>query len=457
MDSISRRRFLKTSATAVAAAGALPSLHVLGANEKVVLGVMGVGGRGTLLTGFFAQRDDTAIAWITDPDRRKFARACAVVEKTQGRTPKTDQDFRKMLEDKSVDAIINATPDHWHCLGSILACQAGKDVYVEKPMSYNIFEGRKLVEAAAKYKRVVQVGMQSRSAPYVQKAVDCIRDGKLGEVRLVRVFNVMQHPMMKPGKEEPVPAELDYDMWCGPAAKLPYNPSRHWLNMWEYSCGPIPGDAVHQIDLARCLMGDPPSPKTVMHMGGIEVLKDGRDTPDTQYAIYEYDHFTMLFQGALWMPYMHKIDRAIRDSDRYPDWLWCATRVEICGTKGIMLFGRHGGGWQVFGNNKVADRLPGSTSTNDNKIVDQLPGRQGDPQHIENFLQCIRSRKKPNADPEQGHLSCVVCHLANIAWRVGNQKLLFDGRTETFPDCPEANKHLKRASYRKPWVVPENV
>jgi len=444
MQTINRRQFIRKSVGAAAAfAVATGPKAATAANDKIIIGVMGLGGRGSLVTKYFAERKDVEIAYVCDPNAKRLGPIAKTIESTQGKPVKQVQDFRKMLEDKSVDAVLNATPDHWHVLGSLLACQAGKDVYVEKPMAYNIFEGRKLVEAVRKYKRVLTVGMQTRSAPYVKACRDYIQSGKLGEVRLVRVFNVMQHSMMKPGKEEPVPADLDYDMWCGPAARLPYTPSRRWLNMWEYSCGPIPGDAVHQIDLARYLMGDPPSPKTVTHTGGIEVLKDGRDTPDTQYATYEYDNFTMMFQGALWMPYMHKIANAIRESDQYPDWPWCATRVEICGTDGFMFFGRHGGGWQVFDKN--------------HKIIGELPGRPADAIHIENFVQCIRSRQMANADVEQGHLSCVVCHMANIAWRVGNKKLAFDGKTERFTDCPDANQFLSRRQYRAPWIVPEKV
>ena len=215
-----------------------------------------------------------------------------------------------MLEDKNVDVVINATPDHWHGPGSIMACQASKDVYVEKPMVHNIFEGRKLIEASQKYKRVVQVGMQSRSAAYTQKAREYIQSGKLGKVHLVRVYNMMKHPSQKSAPAQPVPAGFDYDLWCGPAPKVPYNPSRRWLNMFDYSCGPIPGDAVHQIDLARYIMGDPPAPKTVAHSGGIYVLTDGRDTPDTQMATYDYNDFTLMLESALWMSYMKKTPMA---------------------------------------------------------------------------------------------------------------------------------------------------
>lgn len=428
---------------AATALTALTHVKAAGANERVVVGVMGIGGRGTGLARMFAGRKDVEIAYLCDADARRFASARAAVEQAQGRPVRFVQDFRRILEDPAVDVVVNATPDHWHGLGTILACQAGKHVYVEKPMAHNVWEGRKMVEAARKYNRVVTVGMQSRSAPYVQTAREMVRSGRLGDIHLVRVYNMMQHPFREPGPEQPVPAEFNYDLWSGPAGLLPYTPTRSWLNFAEYSCGPIPGDAVHQIDLARYLIGDPPPPKSVVHQGGIHALRDGRDTPDSQYATYEYDGFVFLFQGTLWSPYMKKISQEIRNTDQFPDWPFCATKIEILGTKGFMRVGRHGGGWQVL--------------DEDNKVIAESYGRQGDAEHIENFLQCIRSGDRPNADVEQGHQSVLLSHLANIAWRAGNPRLVFDARTETFPETPEANRFLKRPGYRAPWIVPETV
>ena len=321
-------------------------------------------------------------------------------------------------------------------------CQAGKDVYVEKPMAHNILEGRKMIEAARKYKRVVQVGMQSRTAPYTRKAKEYIQSGKMGDIHLVRVFNMMQHSKQREVPDQPVPEGFDYDMWCGPAPKLPYNPSRRWLNQWEYSCGPIPGDAVHQLDLARYLMDDIPYPKTVAHAGGVNALTDGRQTPDTQLATFEYGSLTLMMEAALWTPYVKKIPGDIRDSDRFPDWPFCSTRVEILGTEGFMYYGRHGGGWQAYDAN--------------GELVRSEYGRQADKEHQDNFIDCIRTRKKPNANVEIGHQTALLCHMANISYRVGNLKLEFDPQTETFTNCNQANQYLKR-EYRKPWVVPDNV
>ncbi len=438
---MNRRKFLVQSAGAVTALTVLSGPRVYGANERIAVGVMGVGGRGTWLAEKFAARPDVTIAWVCDPDSRRVERARGVLEKAQGHAPKGVQDFRRMLEDKTVDAVINATPDHWHALGTILACQAGKDVYVEKPMSHNIWEGRKMVEAAREHKRVVTAGMQSRSSAYVRKAIEVVRSGRLGDIHLVRVFNLMQHAMSKPSTQPP-PSELDHDLWCGPAAKTTHNMAGTWLNFFEYSRGPIPGDAVHQLDLARLLMGDPPPPKSITSTSALRVLRDGRDTPDTQLATFEYDGWTLQFDGALWTPYMTKTPLELRDKDLVPNWPFNSTRIEMFGTRGFMYVGRHGDGWQVLDEKA--------------KLVETSTGRQGDAAHIENFLQCIRSRALPAADVEQGHQSALLCHLANIAFLAGKVSLAFDAPTESFTNAPVANQFLKR-KYREPWVVTEQV
>jgi predicted dehydrogenase len=443
---LTRRQFVSRSAGATAAFAifASPQRGATAPSSKVTVGIMGLGGRGSSLAQAFANRSDTNIAYICDVDTRRFARTRDAVEEAQGKAPKQVQDFRRILEDKSVDVLINATPDHWHVPAAILACQAGKDVYVEKPMSHNAWEGKKLIEAADKYQRVIQVGMQSRSAPYLAEAAAHIRSGKLGDVHVVRVFNMMQHfPRKKPsGAPVPPPAGYDHDLWCGPAPLLPYDPSRRWLDQWEFSCGAIPGDAVHQLDLARYLIGDPAFPDTVVHAGGVNALTDGRETPDTQFAFYEYGKLTLVQESTLWTPYMTKTPPNRRDKGEMPNWPFNATRIEVLGTKGFMYFGRHGDGWQVF--NEKAES------------VVALAGRQADKEHIDNFLDCVRTRKQPAANAKQGHYSAMLSHLANISFRTGKKKLTFDAKTETFPGMPEANKFLKR-TYRAPWTVPDTV
>ncbi len=438
-----RREFLKTSMSAATALAILPGGRAAGPNEKVLIGVMGTGGRGTYLATAFAGRRDAEVACVCDADTRRMGQAQKAVAAVQAKEPKAVQDFRRILEDRSVDAVVNATPDHWHALGTILACQAGKDVYVEKPLSHNVWEGRKMIQAARKYQRVVQVGTQSRSSAYAAEALEYVRSGRLGDLRLVRVFNMMPHSPMNLGADQAPPPELDYEMWCGPAAKLPYNPGRSWLNMFEYSCGPIPGDAVHQLDLARYLLGDPPPPRTVSHSGGIQVLQDGRDTPDTQLAAFDYGAYTLLFEACLWTPYINKTPMELRDKDRLPNWPFNGTRIELLGTRGFMYVGRHGDGWQAFDAK--------------GELVASHFGRQGDRLHQDNFIDCVRSRQKPHSDVEAVHHSTLLCHLANIAWRAGNRTLAFDAQTESFPDAPEANRFLKRPAYRLPWAVPEEV
>lgn len=441
MVTVNRRTFVKKSVGAATAFAAFRGAKAAPSN-RVIIGVMGTGGRGTYLATAFARRTDAEVAYVCDADTRRAARARSAVAAVQQREPQAVQDFRRILEDRSVDALINATPDHWHALGTILACQAGKDVYVEKPLAHNIGEGRKMISAARKFGRIVQLGTQSRSASYNREALDYVRSGALGEIRLVRVFNMMQHNPMRRASDQDPPPELDYEIWCGPAAKLHYNPGREWLNFFEYSCGPIPGDAVHQLDLARYLSGDPAPPRSVSHSGGILALKDGRDTPDTQLAAFDYVSFRLMFEASLWTPYLTKTPMELRDQDRFPDWPFNGTRIELLGSRGFMYVGRHGDGWQAFDAKGV--------------LVRSRFGRQGDKEHQDNFLDCVRTRKRPNADVEIGHQSTLLCHMANIAWRVGDRMLEYDAASETFSNAPEANQYLTR-SYRVPWVMPEGL
>lgn len=447
-EPISRRRFLSTSTGAAlgAAVGVslLPSTRALGANERFVVALVGCGGRGRFLAERLLERGDVEIAYLCDPDSRLFDQAAKTVEGGQGKRPQTTTDFRRALDDDQVDALFNATPDHWHAIPTIMACQAGKDVYVEKPASHNIWEGRKMVEAARKYQRIVQLGTQNRSAPYVKAAVDYIRSGELGDVHLVRVINMKMRSNIGHKEDQPVPEGVDYDMWLGPAPMRPFNPNRfhyawHWF--WDYSGGDIINDGVHQMDVARWLIGKD-YPKAVVTTGGKFFFDDDQQTPDTQMVHYDYDDMTMTFELTLWTPYMKKTPWDFRETDEFPNWRYSATRVELYGTRGLMMMSRHGGGWQVFGP--------------DWEEVASGPGRRPLSHHLDNFFECVRSRRLPNADIEEGHLSTVLCHLGNISYRLGGRKLKFDGATETFGDDREANRLVKR-KYRKPWVIPNRV
>jgi len=447
MATINRRDFLKHSVTATAAASAAGfSINAAGANERVVLGVMGIRGRGSFLGPEFAKRNDVEIRYIADPDSRLFSSRAQKLEDVCGRRPQCTQDFRRMLDDPELDGIINATPDHWHALGTILACQSGKDVYVEKPTSHNIWESRKMIEAARKHKRVVQVGAQNRSGEYCYQAFDYIHSAAFGDVHFVRVLNSKERGAIGKKEDQPQPPEgVDYDMWLGPAPSRLFNENRfhyawHWF--WDYSGGDIINDGIHQIDIARWMI-DRPYPKSVSSAGGIHYFQDDQECPDTHTVNWEYDGLTMAFEQILWAPYMKKTPMDFRDTDNLPNWPFSGTRIEIYGTKQMIFLGRHGGGWEAF--------------DGDGKSVVKQPGRFSpcNENHFENFVECIRTREQPNGDIEKLHHSTLLSHYGNIAYRTG-RRLHIDPVTEGFKDDPEANAYVKR-EYRNPWVVPEEV
>ena len=419
------------------------------ASDKIVLGLVGCGGRGPHLAKGFLERGDCEFAYLADVNSAVLpSRQNTIAELQGGRVPKGVQDFRTLLDDKSVDAVIVATPDHWHALATVWACQAGKDVYVEKPITHSAWEGRKMVEAARKYKRVVQCGFQNRSAPYNMAAKRYIEEGKLGDVHLCRIYNQKPPWGNCPVVEDGTPPDgLDWDMWNGPAPQHPFNASMHrcWHHQWRYSGGDIANDASHQIDLARWLLGVD-YPKTVYSSGGRFGPKSAAQSPDTQIALFDYDDLLVSFELTLFADYMLKTDSGVRESDMFPYWMQNSTRIEIFGTKGLMVVGRHGGGWQVFVRPKSREPV----------VKDQAYGRFPDPEHKENFVSCLRSRQLPNADVLQGHLSCLMIHYANISYRLGGEKLAIDAETESITNS-EAGKMLLKRAYREPWVIPEQV
>ena len=447
MNTITRREFLESSAGTTLAAGiasTCPS-RVLGANDRIVVGLMGAGGRGTQLLEWFAARPDVEVAYIADPDQSRSEACAGKIEKITGKRPGLTQDFRRMLGDRNVNAIINATPDHWHALGTILACQAGKDVYVEKPTCHSMWEGRKMIEAARKYGRVVQVGTQNRSARYCHHALEHIRSRDFGEVHLLRVQNSKLRNTIGKLTDTAVPPGIDYDMWLGPAPMRPFNMNHfhyNWHWFWVYSGGDIINDGVHQIDLTRWMSGQI-YPKSVSSTGGIFYYDDDQETPDTHIVNWDFGKMTVIFEQTLWSPYMKKVPTAIREGADFPNWPFTGTRIEIYGTRQFMFLSRHGGGWQAY--------------DQDWKVVGEQRGMfsESNSEHIANFLDCMRTRQKPHADIEEIHISTAWCHYGNIAYRMG-RKLQIDAETEGFLNDEEANGLLKR-KYRAPWVVPETV
>ena len=454
-NDLSRRQFLAQSkrTTLGLAAGmtilrTAESVHAAPANEKVILAAVGVGGRGGNLAAGFVERGDCHYAYFADADIKKAgARAEGFGQAQGGANPKPIQDFREALEDKSVDAIISATPDHWHALSTVWACQAGKDVYVEKPASQSAWEGRKMVEAARKYNRVVQLGTQNRSAPYNMAAKKFIEDGGMGDIHMCRIYNQKLWGNRPETPDSDPPEGLNWDMWNGPAPEHRYNEAMHrgWHHFWRYSGGDIANDASHQIDLARWLCGVA-YPKQVCSMGGRYASTGALETPDSQFAIYEFDNMVVSFELTLYTPYMLKTDSVIRDNDMFPYWPQNATRIELYGTEGVMIVGRHGGGWQYFIRPK--DRLP--------VVKEQVYGRFPDPEHKENFIACVRDRSRPTADIEEGHVSALMIHYANISYRLGGERLVIDPKTEHVVGNEKAME-LFRRDYRAPYVIEDEV
>ncbi|MBI1792271.1 MAG: Gfo/Idh/MocA family oxidoreductase [Acidobacteria bacterium] len=408
--------------------GAALAAGAVSANDKISVAIMGVRGRGRALAGEFAALPDVHIAALCDVDESVFERAARVVEEKKGKRPPLLGDIRLALDDKSVDAVVIAAPDHWHAPATLLACAAGKDVYVEKPASHNLREGRMMVEAARRHRRIVQVGTQSRSRPSIQRAVEFVQSGKIGKVLMAKAWNVQGRKNIGHQNDGPAPPGVDYDAWTGPARLLPFNANRfhyNWHWNWNYGTGDMGNDGVHQLDIARWALGVG-HPASVSGMGRKLYFDDDQQTPDTMNITFDYGQKLMLFEMRIWNPYMMEGQE---------------NGVAVYGDRGMVHIGRweetHRWGFKVFD-----DR---------GKLVSHDDRDEPD-QHARNFIDCVRSRKAPNAEIETGHLSTLHCHLGNIVARTG-RTLRFDGKTESIGDDSPASAYLGR-EYRKHWSTP---
>ncbi|MFV1967127.1 MAG: Gfo/Idh/MocA family protein [Pirellulaceae bacterium] len=462
MPKISRRTFVNTSmqgaaALAAGTAAMQTSRRVLARspNEKVVLGLIGSGGRGRHVAKGMAKLDGVEFKVVCDVEEARGAHGVKELEEIQGSRPKVVLDMREIFDDQDVDGVVIGTPEHWHALATIRACQADQDVYVEKNISATIWEGRKMIEAARKYKKIVQAGFQCRSAPYVHAARDYVASGELGEVLFVKVYGMLPftyggYPQNRPADSDP-PEGLDWDRWLGPAAERPYNQHVHrqWYGYWDFSGGNA-SDAIHTLDVARLVLGDPPHPKSVHSVGGRWGHDDGGQMPDVEVVTYEFDRMVMTFENTGFTPYMFKTPPDIRFGDKFPYWPQNSSRIELYGTKRMMYLGRHGGGWQVLeGGSKELDGGGG-------KQVASEYGIFPDEWHFADFIDAVRTRRAPHGDVGTCHYSASLEHLANLAYRLGGQKLIFDGESETFVDNEEANRRLK-PTYRDGYRVPDAV
>jgi len=451
MKPLKRRDFISRSAkgsallaTGAAAFGLFPRVRAKSPNDKVVLALIGAGGRGRSHSSGMSKLPNVEFKYVCDVEEQRGSEHIRELEQAQGYAPKRIVEMRQAFDDKDVDAVVIATPEHWHALATVWACQAGKDVYVEKCPSITIWEGRKMIEAARKYNRIVQVGFQNRSAPYAASAREYIQSGKLGKVVLVKVCNLLGgNPFVAKPDSAPPPG-LDWDRWLGPAPEVPYNAGRHrgWYDWWDYKGGALTDDGSHQLDLARFALGDPPQPKSVFCVGGNFAYRSQREAPELQAIAYDFGDFAMTCDSGNSTNHLRKSNGEERYGKKWPHWPSNAERIEIYGTKQLMYLGRHGVGWQVV---EV-----------DGKVIAEEKGVHPDKWHQPNFIDCVRNRKTPNADIEQAHFSGCLVHLANLSYRVGNRQLLFDAQTERFTNNEEANKLLKPA-YRKHYRIPDAV
>lgn len=421
--------------------------RVLGANDRIQVGFIGYGLIGKQHVADFKNQRDADLAAMCDvyqPRLEEGLRDCGPMAK--GYT-----DFRKLLDNKEIQAVVVSTPDHWHALMTIMACAAGKDVYVEKPLTLFIDEGKWMVKAARRWKRVVQTGTQQRSGLHYQKAKQLIAEGYLGKVHSVRMAsnrNIM--PGFGRFPESAAPSELDYEMWLGPAPKRPYHQLRslyHFRWFWDYSGGQMTNLGAHQIDIMQWFMGVK-GPQVVCSVGGRLVLEGDGDVPDTQDAIYQYPGFT-----AVWS---HREGAAGRRGSQ--------AGLEFFGHKATMTIGR--GGFEILPEMKIdpnnavpqfRGHTSGGVARSDVKpepwtkpLQEKGSSDQQFDLHVRNFLDCIKTRQRPISDVEDGHQITTACHLANISLRLGGRSIRWDAEKEQIIGDAEAAAMMRRP-YRKPW------
>ncbi|MCI0625728.1 MAG: Gfo/Idh/MocA family oxidoreductase [Acidobacteria bacterium] len=445
MKDKARRKFLKQSIGLGAAGAALLARpisaaaysRVLGANDRIRVALIGCGGMGRSDLRDFLKVKDVECVALCDVDDSQVAEGMKKIVEPTSQTPGlTTRDFRKVLDMKELEAVIVATPDHWHALPMVMACQAGKDVYVEKPLSVSIGEGRVMVDVARKHDRVVQMGTQQRSAPHYADAVDYVKSGKLGRVRLVRAWAYLDWKGETPVQPDaPVPAGVDYDMWLGPARKRPFNLNRFHFTFrwyWDYSGGLMTDWGAHMIDIANWAMGIK-APSSAVSIGGkFGYPNDAMETPDTQQVMWAFPGFSMIWEHAL------GVGRGPEAREH---------GVQFHGEQGVLVVER--GGWEVYPETDRIDKpgriyksagVPRRSASGDMHLL-----------HVQNFIDCMRSRKRPNSDLEIGHNSMIACHLGNIAQRLGRQ-VKWDVEKEMIIGDKEAQSHVLR-EYRAPWKL----
>jgi predicted dehydrogenase len=424
---IRRREFLGGAAAFLAAS------RMARAQDPVNVAVIGLGGRGNDHMMALSRIPSARIAAVCDVNQEARERGAALVEKLTGSKPKMYADMRRVFDDRGIQAVSMATPNHWHALGTIWACQAGKDVYVEKPVCHNVFEGRKMLEAAAKYQRVVQAGSQGRSIPYRHRAIQHLHNGAIGKVYLAKGLCYKRRVSIGRKPAERVPAGIDWDLFLGPAPMRPFTWNRYkynWHWFWETGNGDIGNQGVHEMDFARWGLGKD-LPSAAVSTGGKYVYDDEQETPNTQLATYDYGDCELVFE--------------VRG---------LPTEAESGILIGNLFYGSDGymamdqSGFRIYQGEEK--KLAIEEKIDPSEAIDTIP-------HFTNFLDAVRTRDrgKINGRLDEGVKSACLCHLANISYRVG-RRLAWDGEAWSFGGDAEANALLTRA-YRAPFVVPAKV
>ena len=438
----SRRSFLATAAAgSVAPMSAASASRVLGANDRIRLGLIGCGGMGRGDLADMLRAGKTQAVALCDIDESQIARTESSIVSANGQASELKTgDFRRVLERSDVDAVIVATPDHWHALPTVEACKAGKDVYVEKPLAMTVWEGRQMVTAARKHDRVVQMGTQQRSGRQYLAAKEFVDSGKLGKVRLVRCWAYLDWKGETPHiPDEAPPPGVDYDMWLGPTPSRPFNRNRFHFNFrwyWEYSGGLMTDWGAHMIDIANWYMGIK-SPTSAMSVGGkFAYPKDAMVTPDTQQVLYEFPDFSMVWEHAL------GVGRGPADREH---------GVMLHGENGILIVDRQG--WEVLPETDGIDKSIRKYKTAGVPWQASRPDRHNmHLSHVKDFLNCMRTRGKPRSDVELSHDSMIGCHLGNAAVRTG-RRVYWDVEEERVIDDPEAEAIMYKRPYRAPWKL----
>jgi predicted dehydrogenase len=460
MPEHTRRTFFSFATAAVAAS----TTRLRGADDKVNVAVIGLGGRGQAHMSEYGKLPGARIVAVCDVNQEALEKGQAKVKRETGEEPKGYKDMRQVFDDKNVQAVSMPLPNHWHALATIWACQAGKDVYCEKPACHNPYEGGKMIEAARKYGRMVQIGSQSRSMTHKIKAMDLLHQGVIGKVYLAKGLCYKWRPSIGHKPDEPTPLGLDWDKFLGPAPMRPYNFLRfhyNWHWFWDTGNGDIGNQGIHEMDIARWGLGKPGLPKGVVSTGGKMVFDDDQETPNTQIATFDYGDAELMFEvrglptgpeGAVVVGGAGPRRGGKKAAPAAPD----AAPAADAGGRGCQIgdlfYGSEGwmcvdgAGFQVY------------KGQHSEKVMDERHDSLGDTApHMENFLASVRSRKLEDlhADVAIGVMSADLVHLANASYRV-KRELKFDEATHKFVNDKEADAYLTR-HYRAPYVVPEKV